>query len=65
MADPEYPPYAWYGCQTLRGASADVVPAVLPAIRLAAQQCLPLAAGSLRRHAQAPFGTAERRPSRR
>lgn len=33
-ADPEYPPYAWYDGQTLRGASVDVVLAVLQAIKL-------------------------------
>lgn len=33
-ADPEYPPYAWYDGQTLRGASVDVVLAVLQAMRL-------------------------------
>lgn len=33
-ADPEYPPYAWYDGQALRGASVDVVLAVLQAIRL-------------------------------
>ncbi|MET0520089.1 MAG: transporter substrate-binding domain-containing protein [Burkholderiaceae bacterium] len=33
-ADPEYPPYAWYDGRVLRGASVDVVLAVLQAIRL-------------------------------
>lgn len=33
-ADPEYPPYAWYDGQMLRGASVDVVLAVLQAIKL-------------------------------
>lgn len=33
-ADPEYPPYAWYDGQALRGASVDVVLAVLQAIKL-------------------------------
>jgi polar amino acid transport system substrate-binding protein len=33
-ADPEYPPYAWYDGQTPRGASVDVVLAVLQAIQL-------------------------------
>ena len=33
-ADPEYPPYAWYDGETLRGASVDVVLAVLQAIKL-------------------------------
>ncbi|MBI3349240.1 MAG: transporter substrate-binding domain-containing protein [Burkholderiales bacterium] len=33
-ADPEYPPYAWYDGQTLRGASVDVVLAVLQAMKL-------------------------------
>lgn len=33
-ADPEYPPYAWYDGQTLRGASVDVVLGVLQAIKL-------------------------------
>ena len=33
-ADPEFPPYAWYDGQTLRGASVDVVLAVLRAIKL-------------------------------
>ena len=33
-ADPEFPPYAWYDGQTLRGASVDVVLAVLQAIKL-------------------------------
>lgn len=33
-ADPEYPPYAWYDGQNLRGASVDVVLAVLQAIKL-------------------------------
>ncbi|HEY8880457.1 MAG TPA: transporter substrate-binding domain-containing protein [Roseateles sp.] len=33
-ADPEYPPYAWYDGQILRGASVDVVLAVLQAIKL-------------------------------
>lgn len=33
-ADPEYPPYAWYDGLTLRGASVDVVLAVLQAMKL-------------------------------
>jgi len=33
-ADPEYPPYAWYDGQNLRGASVDVVLAVLQALKL-------------------------------
>jgi len=33
-ADPEFPPYAWYDGKTLRGASVDVVLAVLRAMRL-------------------------------
>lgn len=33
-ADPEYPPYAWYDGQTLRGASVDVVLTVLQSIKL-------------------------------
>ena len=33
-ADPEYPPYAWYDGHTLRGASVDIVLAVLQAIKL-------------------------------
>ena len=33
-ADPEFPPYAWYDGQALRGASVDVVVAVLQAIKL-------------------------------
>lgn len=33
-ADPEYPPYAWYDGETLRGASVEVVLAVLRAIKL-------------------------------
>lgn len=33
-ADPEYPPYAWYDGQALRGASVDVVLGVLQAIKL-------------------------------
>ncbi len=33
-ADPEYPPYAWYDGLTLRGASVDVVLAVLQVMKL-------------------------------
>ena len=33
-ADPEFPPFAWYDGQTLRGASVDVVLTVLRAINL-------------------------------
>jgi polar amino acid transport system substrate-binding protein len=33
-ADPEFPPFAWYDGQTLRGASVDVVLTVLQAIKL-------------------------------
>ncbi|RZJ09374.1 MAG: transporter substrate-binding domain-containing protein [Rubrivivax sp.] len=33
-ADPEYPPYAWYDGKSLRGASVDVVLAVLQAMNL-------------------------------
>jgi len=33
-ADPEFPPYAWYDGKTLRGASVDVVLAVLRAMQL-------------------------------
>ncbi len=33
-ADPEFPPYAWYDGQALRGASVDVVLAVLRTIKL-------------------------------
>lgn len=33
-ADPEYPPYAWYDGQRLRGASVDVVLAVLQGMKL-------------------------------
>ncbi|MDM4765029.1 transporter substrate-binding domain-containing protein [Pelomonas sp. SE-A7] len=33
-ADPEFPPYAWYDGEALRGASVDVVLSVLQAIKL-------------------------------
>ncbi len=33
-ADPEFPPFAWYDGKSLRGASVDVVLAVLQAIKL-------------------------------
>ncbi|HEY1092222.1 MAG TPA: transporter substrate-binding domain-containing protein [Burkholderiaceae bacterium] len=33
-ADPEFPPFAWYDGKSLRGASVDVVLAVLDAIKL-------------------------------